>query len=50
MVRLRGGLESFSGRGFLEKLVIWFVVDPMQNRNSILVPGCLEATIDAVSS
>ncbi|KAI5458364.1 hypothetical protein BGZ63DRAFT_393189 [Mariannaea sp. PMI_226] len=44
MVRLRGGVGSFNGSGLLEKFVIWFLSDPLQGRNTIVEPFCVESS------
>lgn len=47
MVRLRGGPEMFTTKGFVGRVVIWFLKDPLQGQNTILEPFCLntQATV-----
>ncbi|OAQ69195.1 fungal specific transcription factor domain-containing protein [Pochonia chlamydosporia 170] len=41
MVASRGGVEAIESHGFLGKLVMWILKDPMQQTGALLTPSCL---------
>lgn len=46
MVSSRGGLEAIERDGFLGKVVIWILKDPVQQGSAILTPSCLASVFE----